>query len=154
MGKLISIGQIIDRSWDHYSAFFKPLMKISLWALIIPVLVLLRILIVPSGEIMSLASLFNGQGDAMLVIGLILGVLISLIAVPVLTIWIYINLVKAVESQDKKKPTSLKALRKYGWTNFFSYFWVAILKSVLTALPLLLLVPGMILIFTNIYYNG
>ena len=154
MANLISIGQIIDRSWDHYSAFFKPLMKISLWAFTIPILVLIRILLVPSGEIMSLAYLFNGYGDVLLIIGVIFGILISLIAVPVITIWIYINLVKAVESQNKKKPVSLKELRKYGWVNFFSYLWVAILKSVFTALPLLLLVPGMILIFTNIYYDG
>jgi len=154
MANLITIGQLIDRSWDHYSGFFKALMKISLWAFILIPLLLIRIFLAPDGEVQSLAIILNGSGSAIAWLGVIFGAIVSIIVVPVITIWIYINLVKAIESQNKKKPVSFKELRKYGWKNFFSYLWVAILKSVITSLPLLLLVPGLILIWTNIFYNG
>ncbi len=154
MANLISIGQLIDRSWDHYSAFFKQLMKISLWAFILPALMIIRMLLVPSDEVLSLAYLFSGYGGVLMWVGIVFAILVSAIAVPAITIWIYINLVKAIESQNKKKSISFKELRKYGWKTFFSYLWVAILKALITALPLLLLVPGIVLIFSNIYYDG
>lgn len=154
MANLISLGEVIDKSWDHYVDHFKQLMVISLWALIIPALMVVRIFLAPDGELLALAEILESGGDFLSWFGVIFGTLVSLIAVPVITVWIYINIVKAVESQSKNKPVDLKALRAFGWKNFFSYVWVALIKAVVTALPVLALIPGIIAIYFNISTDG
>jgi hypothetical protein len=154
MANLISIGQIIDKSWDHYVAHFKQLMTISLFALIIPVLMIVRLFLSPSGEMQTLAASLEGQYDVLSIIGIIYGVLVAIIAIPVITIWINIMLIKAVGAQDKKITFSVKQLRADGWKNFLHYLLVAFLKTIFTILPILAIVPGLILIFINIYSDG
>ncbi|HAL49851.1 MAG: hypothetical protein UU40_C0004G0031 [Candidatus Uhrbacteria bacterium GW2011_GWD2_41_121] len=154
MANLISLGEVIDKSWDHYIDHFKQLMVISLWALIIPILMIVRILLAPDGELPTLAAILESGGDILSWSGVIFGTLVSLIAVPVITIWIYINLVKAVEGQSKNKTLDLKALRAFSWRNFFSYIWVGLIKAVVTALPVLALIPGVIAIYFNISTDG
>lgn len=154
MANLISIGQLIDQTWDHYTKFFKILMRVSLWALVLPPLMIIRIFLTPDGEVNTLAALLSGQGDLIAWVGVFFGAIVSLLVIPIVTIWIYINLVKVIEAQDQKKSVSLQSLRAYGWKTFFSYLYVAVIKSIITLLPLLLLVPGMALIWTNIFYDG
>ncbi|MBU4315315.1 hypothetical protein KJ673_02820 [Patescibacteria group bacterium] len=154
MANLISIGQIIDKTTDHYIAHFKQLMLISLWALIIPLLVIIRIFWIPDGELVSLALAIENGASFISWLGIIFGTLVALIVIPALTIWIYINLIKATDAQSKNKTIPLKTLRDYGWKNFFSYIWVAFLKTIITVLPVLAIIPGLILIGLNIYTDG
>lgn len=154
MANLISIGEVIDKSWDHYIDHFKQLMIISLWALLVPALMIIRIFIAPDGELNMFASILEYGGSALLWAGAIIGILIALIAVPVITIWIYINLIKAIDGQAKKKSFTLQQLRVYGWKNFFSYIWVALLRAIIIAVPALALIPGVITIYFNISLNG
>ncbi len=154
MANLISIGQIIDKSWDHYVAHFKQLMMISMFALIVPALMILRNIINPYGEMQRVALMIENQLSSLSLLQSILGILIALIVVPVITVWIYIMLVKAVDSQSKNEIIALKELRALGWQKFLQYILVALIKTIVTLLPIIAIAPGIIMIFFNIYSDG
>ena len=130
MANLISIGQIIDRTWDIYTKNFKPLMKISLWGFLVGAFVIIRLILLPDGETETIAAIIGGNPDQATVIGFALAVGISLFAIPITSIWIYMNLVRASASHINKKKYTFKELSTQSWKDFLTYLWVMILKSV------------------------
>ena len=154
MANLISIGQIIDRTWDIYSKNFKPLMRISLWGFLVGAFVLLRLLLLPNGETDAIASIVGGNPDQATAIGFAIALVLSILAIPVTSIWIYMNLVRATDRHINKKSYTFKELSRGSWTDFFPYLWVMILKSLASAVPVLLLIPGgALLLYTLVSGN-
>jgi len=154
MPNLISIGQIIDRTWEIYSKNFKPLMRISAWGFLVGVFVLLRLFLLPGGETGAIASIVGGNPDQAVAIGFAVALVLSVIAIPVASIWIYMNLVRGVDNHINKKSYTFKELSSRSWSDFFSYLWVMILKSLASVTPVLLLIPGgAILVYTLVSGN-
>lgn len=144
MSKLISIGQIIDQSWSHYRKHFQELMKISLWFFLVPLLMIIASLFAPVGDPVYLAeNNLIGPGH---IIGTAIGIITTLIVIPILGIWIGINLIQLIEKQSKKKKVDLKKQTKESWSLVLPYIWVSILKGLIVLAPLLLLAPGFAII--------
>ncbi|MCH8049576.1 hypothetical protein IH979_02595 [Patescibacteria group bacterium] len=152
MSKLISVGQIIDGAWTHYTKHFQSLMKISLWFFLIPLLMLIATILTP---VEDLATLLDNQlitvGN---IIGLVIGGLATLVVSPIVGIWIFLNLVQAIDRQASGKKVNFKTTNRAAWKLFFPYIWAAVLKGLVILLPLLLILPGLILIFTNVEIEG
>ncbi|PIX62231.1 hypothetical protein CO057_03530 [Candidatus Uhrbacteria bacterium CG_4_9_14_0_2_um_filter_41_50] len=149
MPNLISVGQIIDKTWEHYVKHFQILMKISLWALVVAALMLVRIFIIPEGETLVLLEWINNGVPTLAIVRFIVGALISLIAIPVIVTWIFMTLVQAIRDQANGKPIKIKAIQKKSWKNFFRYVLVILLKTLVILSPLLLMVPGVLLTIFN-----
>ena len=154
MANLISIGQLIDQTWDIYSKNFKPLMKISAWGFLVGVFVLLRLFLLPGGETDAIAGIVGGNPEQATVLGFAIALTLSIIAIPVTSIWIYMNLVRATDRHINKKPYTFKELSRMSWHDYFSYLWVMILKSVASAAPILCMVPGVLILLIAIFNGG
>ncbi|MBT4857134.1 hypothetical protein HON52_03005 [Candidatus Uhrbacteria bacterium] len=154
MAKLISIGQIIDRTWEIYSTNFKSLMKISMWAFLVGIFVIIRLLLLPSGETAAIQEIMGTNPEQTLIIGFAIAVAISIFAIPITSIWVYMNLVRGVDNSIAKKKYSTKELGRQSWRDFLPYLWVMILKNIANVLPILLIVPGAILLILSLMYNG
>lgn len=148
MSKLISIGQIIDQSWSHYRKHFQELMKISLWFFLVPLLMIIASLLAPVGDPVYLAeNNLIGPGH---IVGTAIGIITTLIVIPLLGIWIGINLIQLIEKQAKKKKVDLAKQTKESWKLVLPYLWVSILKGLIVLAPVLLLAPGLAIILFGI----
>ncbi len=149
MPNLISVGQIIDKTWEHYVKHFQTLMKVSLWALVVAALMLVRIFVIPEGETLVLLEWINNGIPALAMFRLVIGSLISLIAIPIIVTWIFMTLVQVIRDQASGKPINVKAIQKQSWKKFFPYILVMIVKALIVISPMLLLVPGIVLTIYN-----
>lgn len=135
---LISVGAILDRSWQHYTKHFLELVSISAWLLLLAVLNIVSVwlspdtLVATSGSPMSAAS----------TVGLILYALTFFVLAPILSIWISNRLIKGIDQQLSGRTINLKELSTFGWKYFFPRLLVGFLTGVLVLAPMLLLVPG------------
>ncbi|MFH1711935.1 MAG: hypothetical protein ABH846_01720, partial [Patescibacteria group bacterium] len=152
MSKLISIGQIIDLSWSHYTKHFQGLMKISLWFFLVPLIMLVSTIMSPIGDPYLLLA--NGQLGIVRIIGLLIGGIGTVIVSPVLGVWIFLNLAQVIDLQSKNKKINYQEANQKAWKLFFPYIWATILKGVAIMLPILFMVPGLLLIILDISSKG
>lgn len=145
MSKLISIGKIIDITWDHYVNHFKTLMRITLWLFLISLISILSTIISP----MDAAQLIqNGEFSPLAIFLLLLQVVVAVSGI-VIGSWIFLTMLQAVLWQDKKKQGTLKNANRRSWKLLLSYIWIMILKGIAAIVPLLFLAPGVILLIYN-----
>jgi hypothetical protein len=148
MSKLISIGQILDQTWDHYRTHFKTLMHVTLWFFLATILIIAGSFLAPFGA--SPEILAEGvELSSSQMLGLVVMGVSGAIVAPVIGMWIFMTLIPLIRMQRNNKKINLHALGKESWKKFFSYLWIVILKTIATILPILLIVPGMILLFTG-----
>ena len=107
--KLISIGQIIDQSWEHYTKHFKEIMNISLWYFLVAILLTVGNLLAP-GDNGLLAA--GGAFTVLEAIGLAITIITSLIITPLTGIWVYVTLMQAVKLQRNNQTVNLKEISK------------------------------------------
>lgn len=90
---MISIGELIDRSVEHYKKHFRDLISISSWFLVTSVAGIIGLLIAPPDNSTATPALAT-----VIVLLSICGYIISI----VVTNWIPINLAYAIDDQNKK----------------------------------------------------
>lgn len=149
--KLISIGQIIDQSWEHYTKHFKELMNISLWYFLVALLLTIGSLLSPVDNGLLAAG---GSFSVLEALGLSITVITSLIVTPITGIWVYMSLMRAVKNQMAGKSVNLKEINRQTWSQMLHFIAMAILRSLAIVAPVLLLVPGIALIVTNVMTTG
>ncbi len=148
---LISIGAIIDKSWEHYSKNFKQLITISLWYFLVALLLTIGAILSPADNGLLLQG---GSFTAVEALGLSITVLTSLIVTPLVGVWISMSLMQMVEAQSKDKTANLKAINQKTWSKMISYLVMGLLRGLAMMLPILLIVPGIALIVTNVFTDG
>ena len=146
MPSLLSIGQVIDRSLDHYRHHFKELLAVSLWLLIayIPWI---------AGELIGVygsgSDIPTTPTDWIAFALRMIGFLATLVA----GIWTFIALVLATDEQAKRGQSNLETISKKSWTFFLPYIWVSILLVVLFAAIVLIALPGIVLFILGVTTN-
>ncbi len=129
MPKLISVGGLIDKSWEHYRDNFIDLVSISGWLLLIAILDTIALVFYPTGT-----KLFSGAAlDASEQFGVILFVFAAWVVAPLLGLWVFTSTVRLVKQQLEMRKTNVKAAMKEG----LHYFLPALLISILIVLVLL-----------------
>lgn len=152
MGKLISIGQILDTTFEHYTKHFKAFMGVSLWLFIISIFAIVSTILQPATEtnyLIEYSLLTTSE-----YIGIIISVIGTVIVAPIIGIWITIALIKTEDNIFKNKTEKFTTVGSYSCKKFFSYAWIALLKTLILLLPALAVVPGFILIAINVFTNG
>jgi len=158
MLKLISIGDLIDQSWERYRASWPLYLGISGWALLIVLLDIIALAFYPNAStLVSGANLTGGE-----MFGFILYAATNYILAPLLGFWIFLSLLKAASSQDSKRTTATRAMKETR-SLFIPSFGAAILLGatvilalVVTILPIAILLGlggwlkiGMLMVLGN-----
>ena len=141
MSNLISVGKIIDTTWNHYAKHIQTLMRVTLWLFLVSAISILWIMVKPGESIEISTSEILTQsifGLATFVISMTVG------------FWIFLTLLQVINATETKKSVDTKQAGKKSWKLFIAYTWVISLKFLATIAPLLLILPGLIIIALNI----
>ena len=138
MQKLITVGQIIDESWDHYRKHFVELMNVMAWILIVAVLNTISFTFYPTATTLATGRDMTGMETFAVFLALITNFIIA----PIIGIWIFNSIIILIHKQATGVRSDIKKIFRSGW----KYFWPTVLISVLFALlmivPILMILPG------------
>ncbi|PJA47701.1 hypothetical protein CO172_00375 [Candidatus Uhrbacteria bacterium CG_4_9_14_3_um_filter_36_7] len=141
MSNLISVGQIIDRSWEIYRRFFLIFINIAGWLLIPTFIGLIALALIPSGS-----AVITGQTlSTSQTIGAILLSINNFFLAPIIGIWVFITLIRTTSHLLEKQPINISKQMKESWNYFLPIIWVGILVTLLIVAALLFIAPGLIL---------
>jgi hypothetical protein len=150
--KLISLGQILDSTWDFYTKNFKTIMKVTVWFFLISLFTIMGSILSPAGNAQFLIE------QDLLTLGHKLGMIISILApsigTGIVSIWIFLSLVRTIDELQTKKRSDLKAVSKKSWKDFFPYLIMSFLRGVIFIIPTLAVLPGLVLIVASIGLSG
>lgn len=134
----ISIGQLIDQTWEQYRAEFRDLVGISAWMLIPSLFSVIALAIYPG--VVSLIT--NRPIGALDITAMIIWILANQIALPIVGLWTFIVTIKFLNAKKEGQRVDLKAFGKKGWKEFIPVVWVNILVGLVILSVFLLLAPG------------
>lgn len=138
---LISVGQIIDRSWQHYTKHFVELMSITSWLLVIALLQIVSSWFYPELVLDPAASVhLNGIE----VVGVILYALTLFVITPAISIWVFNAVIIAVDRQAQNKKMNFREISKEARRLFFPRLLVIVLVALSIGSSFLLLTPGIL----------
>lgn len=130
MPKLISIGELIDQSWEQYRARLPEFLTISGWVLITAILYAIALAFYPSASKLSLGADLSGLET----FGVLIFTVTSFVVTPILSFWVYIALTKAVNKHLSRQAVDPKQTMRDVKPAFFP----TLLTSVMVMLMVLL----------------
>ncbi|MCR4312103.1 MAG: hypothetical protein NUV56_02350 [Candidatus Uhrbacteria bacterium] len=136
MSNLISIGQIIDQTIERYRTNFKELFGIALWVLVAFIPLSVASFLNPAEGVELPASreiflwLFNGA---------------SVLAVTIVSLWVGISLILAIDQAEGGKKIDAHAVGKQAWKLFVPFALVSVLIGLILTCLALLSLPGLLL---------
>ncbi len=132
MSKLISIGELIDQSWERYRAAWPLYLGISGWIAAVILLDIVAIAFYPNAR-----TLVSGAGlTASETFGLVLYIVATYMVGPLLGFWIFVSLLRAAKAQDEgHRVTAGRAMRE-AKSQFLPSLGAAILVGALVLLAL------------------
>ncbi|MEK7614992.1 MAG: hypothetical protein AAB431_01250 [Patescibacteria group bacterium] len=125
MPKLISVGQLIDTSWELYRERFSEFIKISAWLLLLALFYTLSLILYPSASTLWFSHNLTVAEN----IGVILFVLTNYVFSPILGLCVLIGLVRAMKSHVSGRSVNTKKL----FTEIRSLFFPTLIVSILVA---------------------
>lgn len=137
---LISVGEIIDRSWHHYTKHFIELMSVAAWLLIVALVSTIATWLYPAVSFGNATHLTGTE-----LIGIILYAITFLIITPIVSTWVFNTTARLIDRQAQNKPLSLREVSHEGWHFFFPRLLVEALVVVCVGAPVFLMIPGLVL---------
>lgn len=128
MPKLISIGELIDESWEMFRSQFVEFISISGWLILTAILYAIALAFYPSASKLQLGNALSGTET----FGAILFSLTTFVVTPVVSFWIYTSITRAIGMQMANKKIDPKKAMREGKTVF--------LPAIFTSLMVLLMV--------------
>lgn len=123
MSQLLSLGTILDRTWEAYQKRFVELMSISGWLLVVAILEVLSLLLYPYvTQLAATATPYTFWES----LGVVLFALTNTLIAPIIGVWVYIALVRFIRTQETGVIKTSKALKE-GWKWFLPHCWVGVL---------------------------
>jgi hypothetical protein len=102
--KLITIGTLIDESWELYRARFNELMSISGWLLLLAILYTISLALYPSASDLWLSNELSLSEN----VGVLLFAITNYLVAPLLGLWVVIALSRLIKMQISGRPVSSK----------------------------------------------
>ena len=122
---LISIGELIDTSWDQYRRHVVDHVSISGWLLVKSIVDIVALAMYPTVTKLATQAALTATEQA----GVILFIISNAILAPVLGIWVFTGLVRLVRAQQLGRG-DVRAAMKDANAYFFPTVWVTILLAV------------------------
>ena len=139
MPRLISVSELIDRSWEQYRAAFADCLSITAWLLVPGLLLVIALLFYPTADTLLLGSNFSRLQNT----GVILYLITHSLLLPLVALWAYAALVRlgnAISLRGKGEPR--KHMRE-AWNLFPFVLGATVLYSLIVILGYVgPLIPG------------
>lgn len=132
MPKLISVGELIDTSWDRYRDTFVDLISISGWMLAPALLNIIALALNPLASKLATGLSTDVTLSGWEITGSLLFFVTNAIVTPVVGLWVFLSLALYVQSVLARSPLSPRAALMQGR----ALFWPGVLVSVLIFVPL------------------
>lgn len=132
--QLISIGELIDQSWEHYRARLPEFLSISGWILITAILYAIALAFYPSASKLSLGADLSGLET----FGVLIFTLTSFLVTPIVSFWVYIALTKAVNKQLSKQTVDPKLAMREVKPAFFPTLLTSIMVMLMVLLAIVI----------------
>ena len=104
---LITIGELIDRSWEHYHKEFASLMSVSGWILIVAAFNVATLALYPAASRLMAVNATLTKPEA---VGVAMYAFSNWILAPLLGIVIFIALIRLIRGQLSGKKGSMRAI--------------------------------------------
>lgn len=127
---LISIGELIDQSWEQYRARLPEFLTISGWILITAILYAIALAFYPSASKLSIGADLSGLET----FGVLIFTVTSFVITPILSFWVYIALTRAASTHLSHQTVDPKKAMRDVRPAFFP----TLLTSVMVMLMVLL----------------
>lgn len=152
--KLISIGELFDRTWEHYHKHFFVYTGISSIFLISTFVALIALSFWPGIETLSNLSTGASSLSGLEIFAIIL-YLLNLLLAPVLSLWILATITRATKDTERM-PSSPVPLLKEGLRLIVPTFVVsALIALILIGFNLAVMIPGSLMyLFTLVWDSG
>ncbi len=147
---IISIGELIDRSWDHYKRDFVDLLSVSGWVLITAIFEITAFFLYPyASKLASTAALTTSEA-----VGVILYAFSSWVVTPILGLWTFIALTRLIRAQLSNKRSNIREAMLDGKRYFLKTLLVTIfIFGILVAALGIGLGPGILVTLINLTFN-
>ena len=129
MSKLLSLGNIIDQTWDSYKKHFSDLLNVSGWLLVLAIVQSCSLLFYPTATTLAAEIPLTGWEQ----FGVTLYAISSIIIAPVIGLWIFASIARLVKGQGGLRRTKPSDALKEGWRFFFPSLLVSFLILALLA---------------------
>lgn len=123
MKSLISIGDLIDQSWNKYRANMPFFLQLSGWLVLVALLNAIALLLYPNAGAIAYHTKFTA-GE---VTGVVLYAFSNLLLSPLLGFWVFISLALGAKSVLSGERTSIASIMQETKKRYLSTFAVAIL---------------------------
>lgn len=143
MPKLITVGQLIDHTWEHYRSRFAELMNASAWLIVPAILSIVALSFYPSATKVLSTQPFTMWETAAVVLWLVT----VLVATPAFGLWIFTSLIRLVNAQWDKKRVDAAEVSRASLNWFFPMLWVSFLVVLVMAGAAAMILPGILLDF-------
>jgi hypothetical protein len=157
MKKLISIGELIDQTWEFYKENFSDLMGISAWLLVTALAGVIGWALFP--DINTLSRMAEMPANTQLTnwqtfgIGMVL--LNRFIIFPVASIWVFSSIAEFVNKRLNKSRPRIKHALIHGWKHFFPVLLSRVIYSLLIFVGMLIGIgPVLLLLLFGVPFEG
>ncbi|MEI6510877.1 MAG: hypothetical protein WCO25_02425 [Candidatus Uhrbacteria bacterium] len=140
---LITIGELIDRSWEHYHKEFSSLMSVSGWILLVAIFNVATLALYPSASRLLTVDTTLTKPEA---VGVAMYAFSNWVLGPLLGLWIFITLIRLIRSQLSGKRAGIREALADGKKYFLPTLAVtAMIFLILVAVVLIGFGPSLIL---------
>lgn len=157
MNKLISIGELIDRTWEFYKDNFSDLMGISAWLLVTALAGVIGWALFPDiGTLSQMAQMpDNIQLTNWQTFGIAMVLLNRFIIFPVASIWVFSSLAEFINKRLNKKRPRIKHALLHGWKHFFPVLLSRVIYSLVILGGLLIGIgPVLLVLLLGVPFQG
>ncbi|MBI4713700.1 hypothetical protein HY771_00725 [Candidatus Uhrbacteria bacterium] len=134
MPKLISIGKIIDESWELYRARFSEFMSVASWLLLLAILYVLSLALYPSASTLWFSNSLTLSEN----IGVLLFIFTNYVVAPLLGLWVVIALSRLTKGYLQGRNISVKQAHKETKPLFFPTLVVSLMVAFLLVVAILI----------------
>ncbi len=140
---LITIGELIDRSWEHYHKEFSSLMSVSGWILLVAIFNVATLALYPSASRLLTVNTTLTKPEA---VGVAMYAFSNWVLGPLLGLWIFITLIRLIRSQLSGRRAGIREALADGKKYFLPTLAVtAMIFLILVAVVLIGFGPSLIL---------
>ncbi len=146
---LISIGRLIDVSFNYYVEHFREFIRISAWLCLPLLFTILGVILFDRTPVDELTTQLVAGNLAQIDLGSIVYGLFLMIVNLITGGWILASMILLIKKHRENLPVSDQTISNTSWKLMPNYLFIYILKTIATIAPLLLLVPGVLIPLIN-----
>ena len=125
MPKLISVGELIDRTWEKFRTWQTPLLNISAWLLLIALLNVIGLALYPTySKLQQLSNLALSFSEKT---GVILFIVTNYILGPLMGVWVFAATARYIEAKFAGQRMNVSGALREGRKAFFPLLYIGIL---------------------------